>query len=56
MKSGMEALYAQYPVTKQVLAEKKGFVPAAVRKRNQSDWFSLAIEKKANKIKNKKEA
>jgi hypothetical protein len=57
----MQSLYNQYPVTVNVLREKKGVTPEVQRKKNQTqrvvvkenrlgtDWFSLAIEKKALK-------
>jgi len=59
----MQSLYNQYPVTLSVLREKKGIASEVQRKKNQTqrvaavvrenrlgkDWFSLAIEKKANR-------
>ena len=50
--SEMSALYAQYPVTRQVLQEKHGIVPEVQKKRNQCDWFSLAVEAKGERIRN----
>jgi hypothetical protein len=48
----MHALYAEYPVTRQVLQEKHGIVPEVQKKRNQCDWFSLAVEAKGERIRN----